>query len=126
MRIPFIMSLLTIFHKREKSEDRPSGPTDREINPPLSRAEKKQQKRRQKRSRRVEKQNKQNTLRQKDPEGLLKIALKPSPRRKSLTAADPARFYKKESSWTDHLASEGIEVRDWARNSATRSDKADL
>jgi hypothetical protein len=40
-----------------------------------------------------EKQRQQDAKRQKDPNGLLKMALKSGVRRLSFTAADPGRFY---------------------------------
>ncbi|KAK5169422.1 uncharacterized protein LTR77_005398 [Saxophila tyrrhenica] len=52
--------------------------------------------------RREEKQREEDKLRQTDPNGLLKIALPGSGRRRrSFTAADPARFFRKEGHWTE-------------------------
>ena len=72
-------------------------------------AEHKQQKTEQKQTKRVEKEQRRDkqererdALRQTDPEGLLKIALESGWRRRSFTAADPGKFYRKAGHWAQN------------------------
>ncbi|KAK3686857.1 hypothetical protein LTR37_019409 [Vermiconidia calcicola] len=59
-----------------------------------------------KQQRRQEKERQRDRLRQTDPDGLLKIALKPGPRRQSFTAADPEKFYREKGQWERNAAEE--------------------